>query len=164
MVVVVNLCFVVFCDFAGHRFWIIIIWYVWCRKLRAENMARACQQQLITYSANDRWQTDIRIWAAVITTKTDAAVSKGANFSIAAVPFSKGTSTTSFSLKVIHEFACWLCGTWGHVSQSPLFSVAAVCCFFAIFLGTRSTYRPPKFPLTSNKAPRLQGKHLQLTH
>jgi len=28
IVVMVNLYFVVFCDFADHRFWISIIWYV----------------------------------------------------------------------------------------------------------------------------------------
>ena len=131
-------------------------------------MARACQQQLITYLANGRRQTDIRILAAVVTTKTDAVVSKGANFSIAAVPFSKGTSTTSFSLKVIHEFACWLCGTWGHVSQSP-FSLLLLCAVFCDFFRhtvdiqtpppssystkkLRMTDGPPKFLSTSNKA------------
>jgi hypothetical protein len=37
--------------------------------------------------------------------KPVAAVSKGAILSFAAVPFFKGTSTSSLSLKVINEFA-----------------------------------------------------------
>ena len=45
-------------------------------------------------------------WLHFSQTKTVAAVSKGANLSISAVPFSKGTSTASVSLKVINEFAC----------------------------------------------------------
>jgi hypothetical protein len=67
-------------------------------------------------------------------TKTLAAVSKGANLSLAAVPFSKGTSTPYVSWKVINLFACWLCVTCVHLSQSPLFSVAGVCLFFGNFL------------------------------
>jgi hypothetical protein len=39
-------------------------------------------------------------------TKTLAAVSKGANLSLSAVSFSKGTSTASVCCKVINEFAC----------------------------------------------------------
>jgi hypothetical protein len=58
-------------------------------------------------------------------------------------------------LKVIHEFACWLCGTWGHVSQSPLFSVAAVCCFFCDFF--RHTV---DIQTTQISVDKQQGKHI----
>ncbi len=71
-------------------------------------------------------------------TKTPAAVSKCANLSFAAVPFSKGTSTSPVSWMVIHEFACCLCVCEVHSSQSPLFSVAGVCVFLSTFLALRT--------------------------
>jgi hypothetical protein len=57
-----SLCkfvFVAFSDCQFYHFWIIILWYVLCRNLRDEKMARACRPWSITRKINDWRQTDV---------------------------------------------------------------------------------------------------------
>jgi hypothetical protein len=77
-------------------------------------------------------------WIKMHTTKTATAVSNSYNFSLASVSFPKGRSAASVSVKVVYEFACCLFVGVLHCSQSPLFSLAAVCCFSFNFFS--STY------------------------
>jgi hypothetical protein len=70
-------------------------------------------------------------------TKTLAAVSKGANLSLSAVPFSKGTSTASVCQKVINELSLPVDFVWHvYIFLNLPFSLLLVCvcvCVFAIF-------------------------------
>ena len=69
-------------------------------------------------------------------TKTLAVDIKGANLSLSAFPFFKGASKSSFSLKVIDDFASCLCACVFHCSQSGPFSVAGVCVFVCDFFNS----------------------------
>jgi hypothetical protein len=122
-------------------------------------------------------------WIKMHTTKTATAVSNSYNFSLASVSFPKGRSAASVSVKVVYEFACCLFVGDLHCSQSPLFLLAAVCGFFAIFLARHTVdvhttvslqemmddIRTVQFFGAHHKVqgclPGLQqGKHLHLSH
>jgi hypothetical protein len=148
-------------------------------------LARAGRPSLRTRKFNNSWSTDdgqtsrhpdVRILAAVfLTQQLWFTVIKAASLSFVAAPFSKGTTAASLSLKVMIEFACCLCFGVLHSSQSPLFSLAAVCGFCFDFFSWTYGRHTDQYLSPSNDArrttddgrhtdhPNFESEHLDLT-